>query len=537
MGVRKGKKDTPAPPPPPPSPKYAALACHEFVGGDDPHGHINAHPESPDRVAACVERLRSNGLLRSFRRLASRSATDDELQLCHTPSHIIGLAELARLARNDRKPRFAPSNGPLCSNGPSCEVHEGNQQADTYINGGSLDAARLAVGGLLQLVDEAMLASTSPQHPSCGIALCRPPGHHASRARSSGFCLVNNIAIAAAYAKATYPEIKRVLIFDWDVHHGQGTQQIFETDADVLTLDMHRYDGKEFYPTTGGPREVGTGPGRGFTVNVALPAGYGDAAIWAASVEVLAPAARQFHPDLILVSAGFDAAEGDPLGGCMVSPRFFGVLTHELRRLAAELSHGRLIFALEGGYNTSVLAECVEEVSKALVNPPVEGVAFSEAPDWLEGSAYYGAIRRTCEAHEKLPLKLKPPLSQNQRKKAALPPSPVLQPSSDQSVPEIGKAMANQDQPPINVVVLVEPGELIVHMTSIPKPTDVAVSVSELRVWFGAALRSWQFEGVQVDNSEALRIAEFRPKRQQLTLHLALGPILGGSVGLKEIAV
>jgi len=272
-------------------------------------------------------------------------------------------------------------------------------------------AARAAVGGLLSLVDEAV----HPQGLARGVGLCRPPGHHAGRASSEGFCLVNNVAVAAAYARSVHSSVvRRILIFDWDVHHGQGTQEIFWTDCEVLFVSVHRR-GTGFYPGSGAVNEVGEGPGTGYTVNIPLPPGYGDAALWTACAEVLLPAARRFRPDLILVSAGFDAVAEDPLGGCRVSPRLFGALAAELRHVAAELCAGRLLLALEGGYEAKALRECLGEVVQALTDPEQlvggrDGTPepFATPPPWLEPLAptTRNAIHAARVAHKALPLRL-----------------------------------------------------------------------------------------------------------------------------------
>lgn len=346
----------------------AFVACHQVSEGPSEgpsdHGPVPGHPEGAKRVRSCGERLRSNKSLWSLlKKLPPRRATDSELQLVHDESHIAGLAKLASLAAKSGKPQFVP-HGPVCMNGPRQEVRvdEDVSSDDTYVTAGSLEAARYATGGVLQGIDE-MLSDEGLQR---GLVLCRPPGHHASRARSSGFCLVNNVAIAAQYA-LQHGDIQRVLIFDWDVHHGQGSQQIFDQSDDVLFVSFHRHDGHAFYPASGSPFEAGSGRGKGFTVNVALPEGFGDLALWSACAQVLVPAVRSFKPDLVLVSAGFDAAEGDPLGGCSVTPQFFGLLTQEIVKLAAESARGRVLLVLEGGYNVDVLAECVEDVMVALV--------------------------------------------------------------------------------------------------------------------------------------------------------------------------
>ena len=351
MGQKRAPLRADAVPPVPPSLNTRALlACHdEALSERERHGPVEGqHPEAVGRPGACLERLRGRrDLWRLLRKVPRRRATDPEILLAHDRGHLDGLRVLAEHAASDSRPRFLPTCGPVCLGGPCAEVQEGSEGTDTYVTAGSLEAARHAIGGLLQLVDHAL--SAEPE--SAGLALCRPPGHHASRARGSGFCLLNNVAVAASYARDRYPdEVKRVLIFDWDVHHGQGTQQIFEMLPDVLVVNAHRHDGQNFYPASGSPNEVGVGPGKGYTINVALPGGYSGAALWAACEHVVLPAARAFKPDLILVSAGFDAAMGDPLGGCSVAPAAFGALATELRNLAAELCQGRLVLALEGGY-------------------------------------------------------------------------------------------------------------------------------------------------------------------------------------------
>lgn len=312
------------------------------------------------------------------------------------------------------EPLWLPKKGIFAGNGAEVEPQlttEKIQGRETYVTGGSWLSARAAVGGLLSLVDEAV----RPGGLARGVGLCRPPGHHAGRASSEGFCLVNNIAVAAAYARSVHSAVvRRVLIFDWDVHHGQGTQDIFWRDSEVLFVSIHRR-GTGFYPGSGAVNEVGEGPGAGFTVNIPLPSGYGDAALWTACAEVLLPAARRFHPDLILVSAGFDAVAEDPLGGCRVSPRLFGALAAELRHVAAELCSGRLLLALEGGYEAKALRECIGEVVQALTDPEQlvggrDGTPepFATPPPWLEPLAptTRNAIHAARAAHKALPLRL-----------------------------------------------------------------------------------------------------------------------------------
>eukprot|EP00930_Biecheleria_cincta_P046379 TRINITY_DN3198_c0_g1_i2.p1 TRINITY_DN3198_c0_g1~~TRINITY_DN3198_c0_g1_i2.p1 ORF type:complete len:552 (-),score=114.58 TRINITY_DN3198_c0_g1_i2:49-1704(-) len=523
----------------------ALLAGVAFPDVSDPqvgHGPLPEHPEAPDRVAGCVARLQSRGeLWRSLKKLQRRRATDEELQLCHDESYILGLEKLAKVAAAEGRPHYVPAHDLVCLS----QVHS-DEEEDTFVTGGSLEAARFSVGGLLEMVDE-VLASKGP---SCGLALCRPPGHHASRNRSSGFCLVNNVAVAATYARSRYPDVKRVLIFDWDVHHGQGTQQIFEQSCDVLFVSFHRHDGHIFYPCTGSPTEVGCGAGRGYTVNVALPEGFGDAALWAACSQVLLPASRSFRPDLIIISAGFDAASGDPIGGCGVAPKAFGLLTRELRRLAAEHAHGRLLFALEGGYNVEVLADCVEEVMLELVaeEPTGDADPFSDAPLWLEGSPCQGAIRKTCELHKGPPLRLPLPESKKERRRGASRSAASLKAPCSlleaQDTAEAGPRSkgSEAEKPPDAPSARIEvgTGEIQVRIQASQRPEDIIVSSRELWVWLCSGSRGteptlwrWCFEGVLVDPAGSCGKAKFSSSRRELTLRLSLGPILGGAVALR----
>eukprot|EP00927_Polykrikos_kofoidii_P077473 TRINITY_DN74410_c0_g1_i1.p1 TRINITY_DN74410_c0_g1~~TRINITY_DN74410_c0_g1_i1.p1 ORF type:complete len:513 (-),score=65.78 TRINITY_DN74410_c0_g1_i1:98-1636(-) len=395
----------------PPIPTVA-IACHQLVDADTAHPTVQNHPEAAVRIRACLAGLSSHGLWRQLHALPRRLALDSELQLCHDIDHLQGLETAVGMAREAGHALFLPPTGryddflqtPLLS-------HEIAPGAETYIAAGSMVAARASVGGLLSLVDEVLRLSHNRRDGKdgrignyggvkCesdsnlqtaairrGICLSRPPGHHAGRSRSDGFCLVNNVAVAATYARQKYPsQVQRVAIIDWDVHHGQGTQDIFWKDPSTLFFSIHCHD-DGFYPGSGKASEVGEGPGLGSTINVPLPAGYGDASLWDAFSKVLLPAVRNFHPDLIIVSAGFDAAAGDPLGGGRCTPRGFGAITQELRRMAAELCSGRLLLALEGGYQPACLADCIADVVRALVVPDCDDTAsllpFAERPSWL----------------------------------------------------------------------------------------------------------------------------------------------------------
>jgi len=233
---------------------------------------------------------------------------------------------------------------------------------DTYTSPESYEIARLAAGAAVAAVDRVMNG-----HTSTAMALVRPPGHHAERDRAMGFCLYNNVAVAAAHARAN--GAARVAIVDYDVHHGNGTQHIFDTDPSVLYVSTHQYP---FYPGTGAASEIGHGEGRGFTVNVPLEAGAVDEDYQYVFERVVLPAVRQFEPDLLLVSAGFDAHERDPLGGMRVTTPAFAAMTKALRQVADECCRGRIACVLEGGYDLEALAASIDAAIEVLSGPAGE---------------------------------------------------------------------------------------------------------------------------------------------------------------------
>jgi acetoin utilization deacetylase AcuC-like enzyme len=238
---------------------------------------------------------------------------------------------------------------------------------DTGGSPATVDAAYLSAGSAIAAVTEVMRGEQKR-----AFSLGRPPGHHAERSRAMGFCIFNNVAVAAAHARAELG-CERVLIVDWDVHHGNGTQHIFFDRNDVLVFNTLQWP---HYPGTGVVSEVGSGPGEGFNVNVAFPSGCGDADYLAAFQTVLTPIARAFKPDLILVSAGFDAHRADPLGGMRVTERGFAALAGIVVSLAEELTGGRLMLTLEGGYELDALAASVRAVVEVLAGatpPTIDG--------------------------------------------------------------------------------------------------------------------------------------------------------------------
>lgn len=295
------------------------------------------HPEHPGRLTAIRRRLENEGLTARLRRIAAREATHDELLAVHTREHVDRVAATADLPYVQLDP-------------------------DTYTSSDSARAARLAAGALVDLTREVTSGAIAN-----GFALLRPPGHHAEADRAMGFCLFNNVAVAVQAARRD--GVARVLVVDWDLHHGNGTQHTFEEDPDVLYFSMHQYP---FYPGTGAIDEVGLGAGRGRTVNVPWPAGMGDAEYLAAFDRVLLPIARAFDPQLVLVSCGFDAAAGDLLGGIRVSANGYAAMTGRVLSLAG----GRVVLALEGGYNLDAIGAASAACTRALLGETISARDF-----------------------------------------------------------------------------------------------------------------------------------------------------------------
>jgi acetoin utilization deacetylase AcuC-like enzyme len=239
----------------------------------------------------------------------------------------------------------------------ACDSNEGYLDVDTRISPESFDVARLAAGAAIAAVDAAMA-----EEGGRAFGLIRPPGHHATITTAMGFCLFNNAAIGARYAQAKYGA-ERVLIIDWDVHHGNGTQEIFWTDPSVYYFSTHQYP---YYPGTGSKDERGGGKGEAFTLNVPLSAGTSARDHRQAFTDALHQIERRFPPDLIIISAGFDSRRGDPLGGLMLEDSDFAEMTKEVLRIAEKHGHGRVVGLLEGGYNLDLLGGSVRSHLAAL---------------------------------------------------------------------------------------------------------------------------------------------------------------------------
>ncbi len=300
------------------------------------------HPERPQRIETlCAAVAEGDGV----RRVAPRAATAEEIVLVHDGGHFEAVAGTRGVER-------AAFDG------------------DTPVSAESFDTACLAAGGVLALIDEVMAGSVDN-----GFAMVRPPGHHAERARAMGFCLFNNVAVGAAHLRRQHG-LERVLIVDWDVHHGNGTQHSFYDDPAVLFMSTHRYP---FYPGTGAIEESGNGEGAGYTVNVPLPGACGDADYAEVFEAIIEPIATRYDPDFVLISAGFDPHARDPLGGMAVSEAGFAHMARKLLAVADSCCAGRCVAVLEGGYDLTAIRESslsvLDQLSSAEKTPPVSGQA------------------------------------------------------------------------------------------------------------------------------------------------------------------
>lgn len=324
----------------------------------DPISYIDPHPEDPRRTFRIYRAIAEAGLIEDetlqgaeqlgdlMRKLPTREASEEELRLVHTQEMIDFIRSTAGMRLEELQ-------------------HEIDKGDSIYLNNDSNEAARLSAGGAIEACKGVVEGTVKN-----AIAVIRPPGHHAEPGNPAGFCLFANVAIASEVMLAKYPEtVRKILIFDWDVHHGNGTQRAFFEDDRVLYISTHRYDNGTFYPGTpfAGADVVGAGKGKGYSVNIPWKCGgMGDGDYLTAFNQVVMPIAAEFDPDLVIVSAGFDAADGDPIGGCHVSPQGY---QHMLANLMT-LAEGKVVVALEGGYNLDSISRSALAITKTLLGDP-----------------------------------------------------------------------------------------------------------------------------------------------------------------------
>lgn len=333
-----------------------SFALHDFPG----------HPEHAGRIEAVWEELGAWGLSEQLLQIAPTAANDEQILAVHTLDH---LRRLNAVERGERTVRLDP---------------------DTYALPVSLDVARLAAGAVIGAVD-AVLAARADN----ALAVARPPGHHATADRAMGFCLLNSVAIAARHAQSA-PGIEKVLILDYDVHHGNGTNDIFYADRSVYCISIHQ---SPFYPGTGALDETGSGAGRGYTLNIPLAGGHGDASYRRLFDEVVRPAVERFDPDLMLISAGFDAHWVDPLASMQLTLGGYDYLARECISLAERLCDGRIVFVMEGGYDLPAMANGWVNIARALLGQDEISDPYGEARSAADASAVQPLIDELRRVH------------------------------------------------------------------------------------------------------------------------------------------
>ncbi|XP_022736389.1 histone deacetylase 5-like [Durio zibethinus] len=361
---------------------YDRRMCKHRTPDDD------YHPENPNRITVIWNKLKLAGILQQCVLLNAKEAEDKYICSVHSKNHV-------NLIRNVS-----------CKEYDSKRKHIASKLSSIYLNEGSSESAYLAAGSVIEVAEKVAKGELDS-----AFAIVRPPGHHAEYDEAMGFCLFNNVAIAASFLLDERPElgINKILIVDWDVHHGNGTQKAFWKDPRVLFFSVHRHEFGSFYPANddGFYTMVGEGPGAGYNINVPWENGQcGDADYLAVWDHILVPVAQEFNPDIIIISAGFDAALGDPLGGCRVTPYGYSVMLKKLM----DFAQGRIVLALEGGYNPDSIANSALACMEVLLeDKPISG--FSEAYPFESTWRVIQAVRRILSAFwptlaDELPTKL-----------------------------------------------------------------------------------------------------------------------------------
>jgi acetoin utilization deacetylase AcuC-like enzyme len=331
------------------------------------HRAPRPHPECPERLLAVSQAIREFEARSGtpFEARAPRPATPDEILQIHSAS-LLGEVKAA----SERAPT--------------------KLDADTYVAPSSFETALLAAGSTVDLALAIARGDTR-----CGLAAVRPPGHHAEATHAMGFCLFNNAAIAAR-ALQTQAQLGKILIIDWDVHHGNGTQHSFAEDPSILYVSTHQFP---HYPGTGSAGEAGSGRGLGATLNIPMPAGCGNTEYVGAFTRLLVPATREFRPELIVISCGFDAHADDPLASMQLDREGYLAMTRIVRALADEVCNGRVLVVLEGGYAESGLRDGTNAVLEGLMESPTP--ELPQTPEILPGSALRAIVDQVIDVHRR----------------------------------------------------------------------------------------------------------------------------------------
>lgn len=357
--------------------------------------YIDPHPEDPRRIYRIYKILAENGLINDpmlsgvdeigdlMLKIPVREATRDEILEVHTKEHLDFLEKTEQMSREEL-------------------LKETEKGDSVYYNNDSLSSAKSSCGGAIEACKSVVEGRVKN-----ALAVVRPPGHHSEPESSGGFCLFSNVAVAAKNILKNYPEsVRRIMILDWDIHHGNGTQKAFYNDDRVLYVSLHRFELGKYYPGTvhGQYDQTGEGKGEGFNCNITWPVGnVGDAEYMWAFEQIVMPMGREFQPDLVIISSGFDAADGDTIGQCHVTPSCYGHMTHMLKSLA----RGNLAVILEGGYNLDSIAKSALAVAKILIGEPPDELpepSMDPKPEALEmvdkiirlQSKYWKCFKRRC---------------------------------------------------------------------------------------------------------------------------------------------
>lgn len=333
----------------------------------------HGHPEQPERINHIFNLIQEENLLRKCKMVNIREATDQEILTVHTEKHLSTMKQIPT------------------ANYVLLEKLQ-NMYNSIYLNKHSYHCALLSAGGVTELCDQVVTGKISN-----GIAIVRPPGHHAENDNPMGFCIFNNVAIAAKTMLDKY-KMNRIVILDWDVHHGNATQHMFENDPRVLYISVHRYDHGRFYPgsTDADPQHIGYDQGLGYNINVAWNTNnhskVGDTEYVYAFEILIKPIINEYNPELIIVSAGFDCASGDPLGGLNVTPAGFNYLTRKLM----DFANGKVVIALEGGYNLNAISHSMLSCLKALLLEPALPLHLND----MISNVAINAVKETKSAHQ-----------------------------------------------------------------------------------------------------------------------------------------